>query len=685
MENCFSLDNMVKNVFTEGTSTFRGFNTFDTIKSDLVPTNTIKQSLAISDDTVKMNGDSESCKDAKFRVKETEKNISKNILYSIYTYYIQHGMNRLNFANPLAEAKPIHTYEYTNLDSTNIPTFDKLDMELTLVSNLVNNYGTSGVEDKTTQYYTSLDNMISEIRDLMEGVPSFVMGNKESNISRESFIFNSYRLFRGGDTFKPRTYLSNSKEAAKRFDEINNNYLELSAGVASYNKALKDMMLKLEKVLFDIKKPYRTYNEQLSRQIQYKKEELATTLCKFAYKYFNYTNILYSIKSDAIREYLNPSENEEGTYTRFVKEESVEDILGDDNGFITEDYSDLDDMNFTTEYEFTDKMNYLEAEFLGYTTQEIINEMNGNESQPQQGASNPNPGQQSQTGQTGGQAQQQQPGQSTTTTASATNKFTTTIKNATNTVKEVVKKLWEKISTYFASFFTKVNFKLKKMSDTLLGIIGDDDKINAIKQSLAQNQPNSKKVYKVSALPTEVATANNLYKAMQFRPLEPKVIKEINTESSDTLFISVFDNVCTNNSILNSNELSLLKSVYNSKSTEISFNDAISSALKHKLIGSAAPINQTNIDRWASNKDTNGGYEQQDLPAKVLLAGFDGLIISLRELYDSLNKVITNINTSIDRTKKNMELMNNTASTTPPVTNPAANPATTAKPAQGGA
>lgn len=625
MENCFSLKNMVKNVFTEGSSTFRGFDTSDTIKSDIVPTNTIRQALAISDDSVKIY-DPEACKDAKLRVKETEKNISKNILYSIYTFYIMHGREPTYDGLVLGQPFMVNTYDYTNLDSTSVPTFDKLDMEMDAILNTLSNYGTSGVEDKSTMYYNSLDKLVQEISDLMPGVPALVMNGKESNVTRETFILNAYKLFRGGSSFKPRSFMSDSSEMKRRYSQIYDNYLNLSAGVASYNEKLADIMAKLDKVCRELSKTYHTYNDQLTAQIKYKKEELANTLNRFACKYFTYANMLYSIKADAIREYLNPSENEDGRYTKLTHHESMDELF-DDDMYLNED---VDMSDISTTYEFTDRMNYLEAEFIGYLTQEIINE--GNEQQPQQ-------------------QQQAQGQQATAAQAPNTNNQqnngggkVVVVEKEQSGILNVLKTLWNTIVSFFTGHTQKVMAIFERKNREITSIIGDDNKVTAIKQSLMNNGVNSKKSYQVSITPEQIVKINNTFKFLRVVPLNSNLIDQ--ASKSDNLFTTLIPIVLPN----------FNQAVQSSGLTSLSGDDSekYNSLCKMYLSGEQS-TNANSIDEFTKNKDNNGGFSSKQISAQQsLLNNFDQLIASLKELDTSINIGLTNINNAITTTKNNI-------------------------------
>ena len=70
-------------------------------------------------------------------------------------------------------------------------------------------------------------------------------------------------------------------------------------------------------------------------QVEYKKEELRNVLYAFAMKYLNIANILYSIKAECIKEYLQPSYSD---YDELItmKEDNSLDKYYDDEDFFTE-------------------------------------------------------------------------------------------------------------------------------------------------------------------------------------------------------------------------------------------------------------------------------------------------------------------------------------------------------------
>ena len=367
MENTtFSFDNMAQKIFTPD-STGVKFNKES--KNPSLTTSIMKQSVLIADDDVKID-QADSYKDAIYRIKESEKIISKKILFDLYKFQMSLSMDHGDSYRK--------SYKYTNL-SEPIPCLKKLSMVLTQIETMMNNYsGVGVVSDKAKSYYDALNEMIHHINDDRRTIIGDMTGCHE--VTDADLVAKTYAHFRGGEKIQI-IQLGSGDKIGSRLSEIKENIDKITDSVALYNSSLNDVIKRLNKIRSELAIHYRAMDDQQGRQIDFRKQELSNTICSYFNKYLKYANIIYSMKADALSEYLNPSESDSYICDQFKITESY-DISDDEDTLIDEDtdLSDLYTFSETKEVIYSDQLIALESEFVNIVVYDLINEADENSS-----------------------------------------------------------------------------------------------------------------------------------------------------------------------------------------------------------------------------------------------------------------------------------------------------------------
>lgn len=367
MENTtFSFDNMAQKIFTPD-STGVKFNKES--KNPSLTTSIMKQSVLIADDDVKID-QADSYKDAIYRIKESEKIISKKILFDLYKFQMSLSMDHCDNSHK--------TYKFTNL-SEPIPCLKKLNMVLTQIETMMNNYsGVGVVSDKAKSYYDALNEMIRNIGDDRRTIIGDLTGCHE--VTDDDLVAKTYAHFRGGEKIQI-IRLSSHNEIESRLNEIKENVDKITDSVALYNSSLNDVIKRLNKIRSELAIHYRAMDDQQGRQIDFRKQELSNTICSYFNKYLKYANIIYSMKADAISEYLISSDSDSYICDQFKITESY-DISDDEDTLIDEDtdLSDLYTFSETKDVIYSDQLIALESEFANTVIYDLINEADENSS-----------------------------------------------------------------------------------------------------------------------------------------------------------------------------------------------------------------------------------------------------------------------------------------------------------------
>lgn len=540
MESQLSLGDVTKSVFTpDFSSTYKSLSAGSTL-CNMLTTNTIKQSISVDSSNKSEINESE------YKIKEAEKIISKNILFSIYNFNVSSKYS--TYSSYLG--KNIHTYDYTNLDNPEVPSFKKLNLYLEQIDIILGNHSNIVAnKDTGNQLYNSLQEFITEIKSSTENIYSIVMDNKISNVDADSFIINAEKLFKGESSFKTKKFTGDKQNIASYFNSVKGKYLDITKSVAGYNEGLQKTLIKFNSVMDKLATQYKSSYSQVAMQVEYKKEELRNVLYTFAMKYFNIANILYSIKAECIKEYLQPSYSD---YDELItmKEDNSLDEYYDDEDFFNES-SDFEDEIISgddRQVDFSYRTIELEEAFFAYTIKPLLEEEVGEPGTPAPTVS----------------AAKDKDGQNPTGTAEqpadASKKVAGTKDNPASADKEdhfdpggkvegfgkKLKELWNKIMEFMQKLIEKVQFAVSNSKDKLLAIINDLESVKKINENLNNSDDGfTFRVYNGGA-----KTINGLINSIKLEPVDKIVgisnandVKNFNAEVKNKEFAKTINDM----------------------------------------------------------------------------------------------------------------------------------------------
>ena len=477
MDSQLSLGDVTKSVFTpDFSSTYKSLSAGSTL-CNMLTTNTIKQSISVD------SSNKSEIKESEYKIKEAEKIISKNILFAIYNFNVSSKYS--TYSSYLG--KNIHTYDYTNLDNPEVPSFKKLNLYLEQIDIILGNHSNIvASKDTGNQLYNSLQEFITEIKSSTENIYSIVMDNRISNVTDDDFIINAEKLFKGESSFKTKKFTGNKQNIASYFNSVKGKYLEIAKSVAGYNEGLQKTLIKFNSVMNKLATKYNSSYSQVVMQVEYKKEELRNVLYTFAMKYLNIANILYSIKAECIKEYLQPSYSD---YDELItmKEDNSLDEYYDDEDFFNESTDVFDDEVISgddRQVDFSYRTIELEEAFFAYTIKSLLEAEEGNTPAPTVSVAK--------------DKDEQSPTGTETKPADATKKVAGTKDNPASADKEdhfdpggkvegfgkTLKELWNKIMEFMQKLIEKVQFSVSNSKDKLLAIINDLESVKKINENL---------------------------------------------------------------------------------------------------------------------------------------------------------------------------------------------------------
>ena len=475
MDSQLSLGDVTKSVFTpDFSSTYKSLSAGSTL-CNMLTTNTIKQSISVD------SSNKSEIKESEYKIKEAEKIISKNILFAIYNFNVSSKYS--TYSSYLG--KNIHTYDYTNLDNPEVPTFKKLNLYLEQIGIILGNHSNIvASKDTGNQLYNSLQEFITEIKSSTENIYSIVMDNRISNVTDDDFIINAEKLFKGESSFKTKKFTGNKQNIASYFNSVKGKYLEIAKSVAGYNEGLQKTLIKFNSVMNKLATKYNSNYSQVVMQVEYKKEELRNVLYTFAMKYLNIANILYSIKAECIKEYLQPSYSD---YDELItmKEDNSLDEYYDDEDFFNESTDTFEDEVISgddRQVDFSYRTIELEEAFFAYTIKSLLEAEEGDTPAPTVSVAK----------------DKDSPTGTETKPADATKKVAGTKDNPASADKEdhfdpggkvegfgkTLKELWNKIMEFMQKLIEKVQFSVSKSKDRLFAIINDLDSVKKINENL---------------------------------------------------------------------------------------------------------------------------------------------------------------------------------------------------------
>lgn len=477
MDSQLSLGDVTKSVFTpDFSSTYKSLSAGSTL-CNMLTTNTIKQSISVD------SSNKSEIKESEYKIKEAEKIISKNILFAIYNFNVSSKYS--TYSSYLG--KNIHTYDYTNLDNPEVPTFKKLNLYLEQINIILGNHSNIvASKDTGNQLYNSLQEFITEIKSSTENIYSIVMDNRISNVTDDDFIINAEKLFKGESSFKTKKFTGNKQNIASYFNSVKGKYLEIAKSVAGYNEGLQKTLIKFNSVMNKLATKYNSNYSQVVMQVEYKKEELRNALYAFAMKYLNIANILYSIKAECIKEYLQPSYSD---YDELItmKEDNSLDEYYDDEDFFNESTDTFEDEVISgddRQVDFSYRTIELEEAFFAYTIKSLLEAEEGDTPAPTVSVAK--------------DTDKRPTAGTEIKPADAAKKVAGTKDNPASADKEdhfdpggkvegfgkTLKELWNKIMEFMQKLIEKVQFSVSNSKNKLLAIINDLESVKKINENL---------------------------------------------------------------------------------------------------------------------------------------------------------------------------------------------------------
>lgn len=495
MDSQLSLGDVTKSVFTpDFSSTYKSLSAGSTL-CNMLTTNTIKQSISVD------SSNKSEIKESEYKIKEAEKIISKNILFAIYNFNVSSKYS--TYSSYLG--KNIHTYDYTNLDNPEVPTFKKLNLYLEQIDIILGNHSNIvASKDTGNQLYNSLQEFITEIKSSTENIYSIVMDNRISNVTDDDFIINAEKLFKGESSFKTKKFTGNKQNIVSYFNSVKGKYLEIAKSVAGYNEGLQKTLIKFNSVMNKLATKYNSSYSQVVMQVEYKKEELRNVLYTFAMKYLNIANILYSIKAECIKEYLQPSYSDYDELITMKEDNSLEEYYDDEDLFTeSTDFEDEIISGDDRQVDFSYRTIELEEAFFAYTIkslleadeddektkkidQDILSRVNKSPQQIKGAEQAPEP--EKKEAETGTAKQP----------AEADKKIAGSKDNPASADKEdhfdpggkvegfgkTLKELWNKIMEFMQKLIEKVQFSVSNSKNKLLAIINNLESVKKINENL---------------------------------------------------------------------------------------------------------------------------------------------------------------------------------------------------------
>lgn len=591
MDSQLSLGDVTKSVFTpDFSSTYKSLSAGSTL-CNMLTTNTIKQSISVD------SSNKSEIKESEYKIKEAEKIISKNILFAIYNFNVSSKYS--TYSSYLG--KNIHTYDYTNLDNPEVPTFKKLNLYLEQIDIILGNHSNIvASKDTGNQLYNSLQEFITEIKSSTENIYSIVMDNRISNVTDDDFIINAEKLFKGESSFKTKKFTGNKQNIASYFNSVKGKYLEIAKSVAGYNEGLQKTLIKFNSVMNKLATKYNSSYSQVVMQVEYKKEELRNVLYTFAMKYLNIANILYSIKAECIKEYLQPSYSDYDELITMKEDNSIDEYYDDEDLFT--EFTDFEDEIISgddRQVDFSYRTIELEEAFFAYTIKPLLEEITDEQKKQieasRQAANKagmnvnpqPNPAPapasapEKKEAETGTETKPADAAKKVAGTKQPEDKKDANAgqsgneKQLADADKEShidkggdvqgfgkwLKELWNKMMGFMKSLSEKISFAVSKSRDKLLGIINDFDSIKKINENLNKSDDNfTFRVYCNGDLKTMATRINNM-KILQLNEIYPasnaddlmKKDKEVEKRLDETFKKSVPSDLKTFETVLPDN------------------------------------------------------------------------------------------------------------------------------------
>ena len=318
MEKFFSLKTLSSNVFTEDTKYKQSSKTLSSHPKYLQ--NALEQAIDVNKDTSSYT--EASLSDALIRIKDVEKDISKNALFSVYEFDSRQKSSDFSLES-------VNIYNYTNLSNNTIPSLEKLDSILTESSTILDRFNKYSSTDAGEEYLTFLKEETEKISEAIDTVIKDISG---MDIDSSAFVEEAYKLFRNGDNMQAAVLEGADVDVYYKvaYEECDN----FVNGVEDYNTKLKSCAAKLRHVAAMLDRDAEGVRFSNIPEINPAKKHLLDLLCYYACKYMTHANMVYGFKTSAISNFLHPTSNPIATIVKpdvpAVSQFSI-DLLDDDD------------------------------------------------------------------------------------------------------------------------------------------------------------------------------------------------------------------------------------------------------------------------------------------------------------------------------------------------------------------
>lgn len=378
MEKTFSLKDIPRKIFSESSCYTDEYSSLSN------NTNVIEMSVKNGTKVLDMinNESSDIMDEVKTMHRQTEKEISKNILMEMYAFDTRHN-NSDGYGSFV-------TCKYTNLDK-DIPSLDKPISVLESVVSTVSKYETHLTSDALKDYNEELESLKEDCLSGYKSVFEDILKNN-SRIAPKDFTESAYLKFRDGKNFYTEEY---SEETSREyFDTVVNNYMGIAESVDTYNKNMTKCIKLLTEAQNLLKKDIGFKGVEVYDECVDNKHALYKMMLLYLHKFLVYANIVYAIKADAVRGYLNPCGNHglcDGEYHQNM--DPVSTVVDDGPDFTNDDseydgLDQLDDEAFecameaydaTNDFEFetvtSPELYLIESQVMTILNEEIFNEV----------------------------------------------------------------------------------------------------------------------------------------------------------------------------------------------------------------------------------------------------------------------------------------------------------------------
>ena len=306
----------------------------------------------------------------KIMIKDTEKNISKNILLELYSFKTHFDGIKDGAHGDFMACK------YTNLNKC-VPTLKPLLNLLTEVDTRLSKFHNHFTPDAKDAYKDTIDDLYDMVRDKYEGIYCSVLG-EEAEIDKTDFMEKMFLTFRNGTDYTTEQYSADDLDEYE--NKVHECYLGIGDSVGEYNED----MIKCMKIFDHIE-------HILKHDMDDDKESLLKMISLYTLRYMFIANIAYAGKADAVKSYLRPTNNdiECGGYVRNDDPIDIDDfedidddedddefdwgLLDSDEAVVESAFDTIDiQENYVPEYVDSPKLYVMEAQIMSILNEELM-------------------------------------------------------------------------------------------------------------------------------------------------------------------------------------------------------------------------------------------------------------------------------------------------------------------------